>query len=205
MSLCLTPIQYLGKSGEWMTILELGGAAYLACRSNLVSASSWFYQTVIIRIFAMTICGTYSYFTIFELSVFISFLFATILVGWVAERMRLKIAKINHILWIYNTVETVFFCLRVFCLTVFLPHFPCMMVFHAILYTQATAWLTNATRSLETPFGRLTHIIDSPTSSSYNVYGTIDNIIVRRNRIGQNFGKTMGQWYAELSYSISWK
>ena len=28
---------------------------------------------------------------------------------------------------------------------------------------------------------------------------------VRRNRIDQNLVKTMGQWYAELSYSISWE
>ena len=54
-----------------------------------------------------------------------------------------------------------------------------------LLYKQAAARITKVTRSLEAPFGRLTCIIDYPTSS-YNVYGTIDNKNVRRNRIGQN-------------------
>ena len=37
------------------------------------------------------------------------------------------------------------------------------------------AWFTNALCSPETPLGRLTCMIDYPTSSSYNVYETIDN------------------------------
>ena len=56
------------------------------------------------------------------------------------------------------------------------------------------ARLMNASRSLETPFGRLTCVIDflAFNNFNFNVYGAIDNENVRRNRIGQNVGKDNG-------------
>ena len=64
------------------------------------------------------------------------------------------------------------------------------------LVIQAAAWFALCglrTRSvrLRRPSGVLPALLIAP-SSSYNVYGTIDNKNVRRNRIEQNFGKDNG-------------
>ena len=65
---------------------------------------------------------------------------------------------------------------------------------YTIRCADRAARLTNASDSPETPFGRLSCIIKfySINKCSSNVYGTIDNKNVRRNRIGENLGEDNG-------------